>query len=193
MSSKNGKTPGPDGMPVEYYKLSPSLWARIYEVVYDNQLKKGKMTKFQRRAHLSLLYKSGDRAIPGNYRPLTLVNHDAKLGPKIMQRRLGTVLPSIIHEDQGGFVPGRSIRHWLLRLQDLQGFCKAKYADACVVLLDFAKAFDSVLCPALDMVLQYFGFGATFREWVKTFYNETSASLLLNDCPGDPFLLGAGV
>ncbi|KAG3151228.1 hypothetical protein C6341_g16618 [Phytophthora cactorum] len=38
------------------------------------------------------------------------------------------------------------------------------------------------------MVLQHFGFGATFREWVKSFYNETSVSLLLNDCPGNPAL-----
>ncbi|KAF4135669.1 Reverse transcriptase (RNA-dependent DNA polymerase) [Phytophthora infestans] len=192
-TSKNGKAPGPDGLPIEYYKLASNLWAQIYEVVYGNQLEKGKMTKFQRRAHLSLLYKSGDRTMPGNYRPLTLLNHDAKLGPKVMQRRLGGVLPFLIHEDQSGFVPGRSIRHSLLRFQDLQEICKTKYPDACAVLLDFAKAFDSVLWPALDMVLQHFGFGATFRAWVKTFYNETSVSLLLNDCPGDPFLLGAGV
>ncbi|POM73524.1 Pollike protein [Phytophthora palmivora] len=193
MHSKNGKAPGPDGLPIEYYKVAPSAWARIYEVVHDSQLKKGKMTKFQRRAHLSLLYKSGDRTLPGNYRPLTLLNHDAKLAPKILAYRMGFVLPDIIHEDQSGFVPGRSIRHSLLRFQDLQDFSKAHNPDACAVLLDFAKAFDSVLWPALDLVLHHFGFGATFRSWVKTLYYETSVSILINDSPGEPFLLGAGV
>ncbi|KAI9905223.1 hypothetical protein PsorP6_014184 [Peronosclerospora sorghi] len=193
MKSKNGKAPGPDGLPIEYYKLAPHLWARIYEVVHAYQLKKGKMTKFQRRAHISLLYKAGDRSLPGNYRPLTLLNHDAKLGPKVMAWRLGTVLPPIIHEDQKGFVPGRSIRHLLLQFQDLQDICIIRYPDACAVLIDFAKAFDSVLWSALDMVLHHFGFGRTFRAWIKTFYNETSVRLLLNQSPGDPFLLGAGV
>ncbi|OWZ14847.1 Pol Polyprotein [Phytophthora megakarya] len=78
------------------------------------------MTMFQRRAHLSLLYKAGDRILPGNYRPLTLLNHDAKLGPKFLLRRLDKVLPSIIHEDPNGFMPERSIRHTLLRFQDIQ-------------------------------------------------------------------------
>ncbi|KAJ8507832.1 hypothetical protein ON010_g18931 [Phytophthora cinnamomi] len=103
MKSSNDKAPGPDGLPIEYYKLAPDLWARIYEVIHDFQLSKGKMTKFQRRAHLSLLYKAGDRSLPGNYRPLTLLNHDAKLGPKVLAWRLGEVLPGIINEDQKGF------------------------------------------------------------------------------------------
>ncbi|OWZ01615.1 Pol Polyprotein [Phytophthora megakarya] len=193
MHSKNGKAPGPDGLPIEYYKVAPNEWARIYEVVHDSQLSNGQMTKFQRRAHLSLLYKSGDRTLPGNYRPLTLLNHDAKLAPKILAHRMGFVLPEIIHEDQSGFIPGRSIRHSLLRFQDLQDLCKAHNPDACAVLLDFAKAFDSVLWPALDLVLHHFGFGATFRNWVKTFYYQTSVSIMLNNSPGEPFLLGAGV
>ncbi|KAG4051538.1 hypothetical protein PC123_g13257 [Phytophthora cactorum] len=32
------------------------------------------------------------------------------------------------------------------------------------------------------MVLQHFGFGATFREWVKSFYNETSMLNFLRAC-----------
>ncbi|CAH0475294.1 unnamed protein product [Peronospora belbahrii] len=151
------------------------------------------MTKFQRRAHLSLLYKSGDRTLPANYRPLTLLNHDAKLGPKVLAYRMRTVLPTLIHEDQSGFIPGRSIRHSLLRFQDLQDFCKLHHPDACAILLDFAKAFDSVLWPALDLVLDHFGFGPTFRAWIKTFYTQLSVSILLNVSPGDPFVLGAGV
>ena len=99
-------------------------WARIFEVVHDNQLRRGKMTKFQRRAHLSLLYKSGDRTLPANYRPLTLLNHDAKLGPKILAYRLRLVLPSLIHEDQSGFIQGRSIRHSLIRFQDYKTFVR---------------------------------------------------------------------
>ena len=62
ITSKNGKALGPDGLPVEYYKVAINELARIFEVVHDNQLRRGKMTKFQRSAHSSLLYKSADRA-----------------------------------------------------------------------------------------------------------------------------------
>ena len=88
---------------------------------------------------------------------------------------------------------GRSIRHSLLRFQNLQEFCKDRHIDACAVMLDFAKAFDSVLWPALDLVLHHFGFGFTFRAWIKTFYHQTSVSIMLNGSPGDSFVLGAGV
>lgn len=32
-----GKTPGPDGLPVEYYKTDVPLWSRIFEVIYAAQ------------------------------------------------------------------------------------------------------------------------------------------------------------
>ncbi|TYZ67605.1 hypothetical protein PybrP1_009034 [[Pythium] brassicae (nom. inval.)] len=160
-TSKNAKAPGPDGLPIEYYKIAPNTWAMIYEAVYANQLSKGRMSKFQRRAHLSLLYKAGDRSVPGNYRPLTLLNHDAKLGPKI--------------------------------LAHLQRYCRDRHSQAGAVMLDFAKAFDSVLWPALDMTLVHFGFDDTFRAWVNTFYSGTLVSILMNGSPGQPFELGAGV
>ena len=106
---------------------------------------------------------------------------------------LRLVLPSFIHEDKSGFIHGRSIGHSLIRFQDLQDYCKVHHPDACVVMLDFAKAFDSVLWSALDLMLHHFGFGSAFRAWIKTFYYQTSVSIILNGSPGDPFVLGAGV
>ena len=37
-----GKTPGPDFLPLEYYKVDLPLWSRISEVVYDPNFEKGK-------------------------------------------------------------------------------------------------------------------------------------------------------
>ena len=79
-----GKTPGPDGLPAEYYQLFPSEWAQVLELVYAAQFRKGRMSKFQRRAYISLLFKKGSRSDPRNYRPLTLLNQDAKFGPKTL-------------------------------------------------------------------------------------------------------------
>lgn len=192
--SPKGKSAGFDGLPAEYYQLFPSTWARVYELVYAFNLEHGRMTKFQRRAYISLLYKAGDRSLPSNYRPITLLNHDAKFGPKIQAWRLRGILPLLVHTDQAGFTQGRSIRHELLRLQDLQTLSKVLgLPNAGAVLLDFAKAFDSVLWPALDLVLSHYGFGETFRDWVKTFFKGTLVSVLVNGTPSDYFELGCGV
>jgi hypothetical protein len=189
-----GKAAGPDGLPAEYYQLFPSMWATIFELVYPSQFQRSRMTKFQRRAYLSLLYKSGDRADPKNYRPLALLNQDAKFGPRILAQRLNSLLPSLLHEDQYGFVPRRSIRHALRRFLDLQALASSNSTTpAGAVLLDFAKAFDSVNWQALDLILRHWGFGANFRHWIKTFYHGTLVQVLINGEPTPFFELGAGV
>ena len=77
-----GKAPGPDGLPAEYYQLFPSEWAQVLELVYAAQFRKGRMSKFQRRAYISLLFKKGSRSDPRNYRPLTLLKKMPSLDPK---------------------------------------------------------------------------------------------------------------
>ena len=138
-----GKTPGPDGLPLDYYHVDLPIWSRIFEVVYGAQFHKGKMTKFQRRAQISLLYKKGDRSSPRNYRPISLLNVDAKLGSKILAHRLGRVLGSLLHSDQYGFVPRRDIRTAHIRFQALASLYSDSFSLDGDVLLDFAKAFNS--------------------------------------------------
>lgn len=58
-TSLRNKAPEYDGHPVEYYQLSISPWARGFDLIYPAQLSKGRMTKFQRRATVTLLYKKG--------------------------------------------------------------------------------------------------------------------------------------
>ena len=89
---------------------------------------------------------------------------DAKLGPKILYHRLGRVLSSLLHYYQYEFVPGRDIRHARIRFQALDAIYYNAASPAGAVLLDFAKAFDSIVWPAVDIVLMHFGFGYTFRR-----------------------------
>ncbi|GAB9476026.1 Pollike protein [Globisporangium polare] len=187
------KAPGPDGLPLAYYNVNIQLWSKILETVYSAQLGLGRMTKFQRRGQISLLYKSGDRRAPSNYRPITLLNIDAKLGPKILSKRLQSILPKLLHSDQYGFVPGRDIRNAHLRFQALQHLFQDRSTKAGALLLDFAKAFDSVVWEALEMILRHFGFGQTFRKWIQVMIPSTIVSILFNGAPLPHFALGAGV
>ncbi|CAI5718702.1 unnamed protein product [Peronospora effusa] len=106
--SPTGRSAGYDGLPAEYYQLYPQRWAQVFEMVYANNLERGFMTKSQRKAYISLLFKGGDRSLPSNYRPITLLNHDAKFGSKVLAWRLRTILPTLLHPDQTGFVGGPS-------------------------------------------------------------------------------------
>ena len=74
---------------------------------------------------------------------------------------------TLVHPDQTGFISGLSIRHALLRFHDLHSLAhRLGWRSAGAVLLEFAKAFDSILWDALQIVLLHFGFGAFFYSKV---------------------------
>ena len=80
-----------------------------------------------------------------------------------------------------------------MRFQDIHTLCHLKYQQAGVVLLDFTKAFDSVLWPALHLILQHFGFGPTFQAWTSTFYKDNVITIMVNSHSSPFFQLGSGV
>ena len=85
------------------------MWSQVLELVCAAQFWNGRMSKFQHRAYLYQLYKKGSRSDPKNYQPLTLLNQDAKFGPKALAYRINQVLPILLDVDHFKFVPDRDI------------------------------------------------------------------------------------
>ena len=55
------------------------------------------------------LYKKKDKRQIANFRPITILNSDYKIFTKVLAVKLAKTVPKIIHENQAGFIPGRSI------------------------------------------------------------------------------------
>ena len=97
----NNKTPGTDGIPIEFYKC---FWKYIhnfllqsYEYSFDNNL----LSIEQRRAILSLIPKAGkDIRHLKNWRPIALLNTDYKILAKILANRLQKVIAKLIFPEQ---------------------------------------------------------------------------------------------
>ena len=68
----------------------------------------GELSSFQKQAVINLIEKKDkDRRWIKNWRPVSLVNVDVKIGSKAIAKRLEHVLPHIIHYDQNAFVKGK--------------------------------------------------------------------------------------
>ena len=68
------------------------------------------MSRSQKQAVITLIEKKGkDRLLFENWRPISLVNVDAKIMSKVIATRIKNVLPNIIHHNQTGYVKDRYI------------------------------------------------------------------------------------
>ena len=53
-----------------------------------------------------------------------------------------------------------------------------KYNPGLLILVDFAKAFDSVSWKFMHSVLKFFGFGSSIIRWIQTFNTNIKATVL---------------
>ena len=159
---KNNKSPGQDGICVEFY-----------EIGLDDR----RLTHSQYLAIIKLLYKKGDRHNVKNSRPISLLNVDFKILSKTLAERIKCVLPEIIHTDQRGCIQGRFIGENIRLIEDI---VQEKDDDSVVLLLDQEKAFDRVEWSWMFDVLRKFNFGERFITWIETLYKFSKSAIMTN-------------
>ena len=103
-----------------------------------------------------------------NWRPLTMLCCDYKIYAKVIANRLQSVIATIIHEDQRGFIKTRQISHNVMELLSTIEYCNQENTPAFAMAVDFEKAFDRVEWPAMEKILKKFNFGPIFISYVRT-------------------------
>ena len=79
-----------------------------------------------------------------------------------MANRLKGILPSIIPENQGGFIKERHIAGNIILILEAIHSSLQRREKGMVIKLDLANAFDRVRHEFLFQVMQRFGFDLTF-------------------------------
>jgi len=86
---KNGKSPGSDGLTVEFYK---TFWDDIKKTFIESinySFIHGHLTDFQKQSIISLIPKPNkDTTILTNWRPISLLNVDYKIATKAIANRI---------------------------------------------------------------------------------------------------------
>ena len=173
-----GKSPGIDGLTTEFYLAFWAVLGNDLVEVLNYGFQHGQLSVSQRRGLLSLIFKKGEKKDLKNWRPISLLCVDYKIGTKALAARLQKVLPTVLHEDQTCGVPGRSIFSNLNLIRDLIEYCNSKGLPLAIISLDQEKAFDRVNWNFLDRVLQKMNFGPEFRQWIRIIYTDISSACL---------------
>ena len=190
---QTGKSPGSDGLPVEFYSVFWDLLCDPLLAVLNDCFRAGSLCASQREALLRLIYKKDDKRLAKNWRPISLLNCDYKLASKIITDRLKQVMPSIVHSDQTCSVINRSIFSNLHLIRDTLDMINKTDETGILVTLDQMKAFDRVDHDFLMRVLSKFGFGPSFCRWVSIFYSNVFSRIICNGKLSTPVFLERGV
>lgn len=152
------------------------------------------MSSSQKQAVITFIEKKGkDRSFLENWRPISLVNVDAKIMSKVLATRIKNVLPDIIHHNQSGFVKDRYIGETVRSIFDLMDYTLNENIPGLMIIIDFHKAFDSVEWNYLVTCLEAFRFGPDFIRWVKTLYKNIQSCVINNGLTTGYFPLERGV
>ena len=137
-SMPNEKSPGTDGLPAEFYKY---FWTELKDKIFDLYLcciHDKELNRTARQGIISLLPKGKkDPLFPKNWRPLTLLNPDYKILAHLLALHLKVILPTIVGEQQTGFLPKRQITDNIVKTMDVIAYANAKKKKILIVTVDF--------------------------------------------------------
>ena len=187
----DNKTPGLDGLPIEFYKtfwnlLGPHI-AQLLNDILDHGLPISQQT-----AVVSLVYKKGDPTDIANYRPISVLCHDYKILAKILVLRLHTVTEALIGREQTG-VKGRFIGENVRQLLDTLEYLNITKKSGIILLLDQAKAFDVVSWSFMHKILAHVGLPPKIRDWISRLYEKPASVYKINNHLSQPIDLLCGV
>jgi hypothetical protein len=187
-SLKGKKSPGTDGIVNEFYKVFKERISEILKEVYQEIFKKGEIDQRMSMGLMKLIYKrKGSKNNLSNFRPITMLNTDLKILAKVLANRLKNVLPTIIMTNQAYGVRGRDIADITSGIRDIISYLNDTQEDGYVVNLDFEKAFDRVEHGFLFSILERFGFGKIFQDWIKILYKNVMTRVKCNGFLTEPF------
>ena len=139
------------------------------------------------------LYKKKDRTRMENYRPISLMNTDYKLLTKMLSLQLIHTIQSMVHHDQAGFIPKRSIFNHICLTKVMIKYAEAMETNGAIIALDQEKVYDKVNHQYLWKTLEAFNVPAPLHNTVRSLYENASTTVAINGELSDRFKVTRGV
>jgi hypothetical protein len=178
--SKDGKAPGDDGLTNKYYK---TFWKQLHGPLLASlragmHSEKG-LSDSQKRSVIRLIEKKGkDKTVIKGWRPISLINHDAKLYAKVIGERLRLIRKTVIGPEQLAFVEKRVIHEGHLIINKVLELSRKKKVQGLMACIDFKGAFDSIRYEFIWQLLEKMGVGENLIGHIKTLYKRAESTVL---------------
>ena len=135
------------------------------------------MTRNQRKP----IFKSGDRTMVSNYRPISLLSIISKVLERIVYNNIIHFLEGSFSDSQFGFLPGRSSLQQLLIFVNEILNAKQTNSGLDVLFLDISKAFDTVAHHILLTKLHKCGISGRLLKWFHAYLTDRVQCVCINN------------
>lgn len=192
---KPNAAPGPDEIPTCLLKNCKHSLATPIHMLWSDSMSTGIVPDFYKLSYISPQHKKDSRALPANYRPISLTSHIIKIYERILRKKLVYYLESnnLICSNQHGFRAGRSCLTQLLHHFDdvFESLCNNCDFDS--IYLDYAKAFDKVDHRLLVEKLKVYGINPKLVTWIESFLTGRTQAVVVDGHQSISALILSGV
>ena len=189
------KACGPDMISHKMLKETASTVSYPLQLLFNKSLSACVYPASWKLAKVTPLFKKGDRSLPSNYRPISLISCVGKVMERVVFKYVYNHLHSnnLIYKLQSGFLPGHSTVYQLIDIYNQ--ICKAfdEKKSTCMVFCDISKAFDRVWHSGLVFKLQHYGIEDKVKDWISHYLSHRSQRVIVGQSLSEVRNVNAGV
>ena len=167
----------------------------MLQVIFQWSIDEGTLPQAWKEATISLVYTNECRSNPANYHPVSLTCFLCQILENIINRHIRNHLDEhrILVDAQHGFRKRRSCNTQLiLTCHDLAKVVNdSRQVD--MLVLDFAKAFDTVAHKRLLGKLESYGIDGNLYRWIQSFLEGRAQRVVVDGETSGPASVKSGV
>lgn len=178
---KNGKQPGPDGIPNELIKHLPDNVHQEIHKLFVVMWATGHTPNLWKESSTILLHKKGSELDLNNYRSIALAKTLYKLWTSIVHECLSIYAENnnILSSQQEGFRQNRNTHRQLQMLQHVFSDAKICEQDLYLLYIDFSSAFNTIDHDKLLCIMNDLGFTRDAIRVVQNLYTDAKTKVRL--------------